>query len=201
MKESEITADLTESNFKKYIQHFTKTLGAPSLKRRISFMILERGAPLDNRIKITNGVAMIVQKIKSKSDVPGLRINDEIEIDIPNDLENVKKSIKLLENFYNIFETQALKLIVQHENYLWENDEFELKLSRQFGKNDLYLYEIESFGDKTPEQLEKELNLKPDFDAFSEERQVLRRGQIDIPFDEISEEETDELIRKYLDYK
>lgn len=200
MKEAEITADLTEVNFKKYINHFTKTLGKPNLKRRISFMVLERGKPLDNRIKITNGEAMIVQKIKSKGDVPGLRVNDEIEINIPNDLENVKKSIKLLENFYNIFETEALKLIVQHENYLWETSEFELKLSRQFGKGDLYLYEIESFGNKTPEELEKELELKPDFEAFSEERQKLRREGIDIPFNEILDTEIDKLILKYLSF-
>jgi hypothetical protein len=200
MQESEITADLSEINFNKYLQKFTLELGTPEIKRRIAFMILERGKPLDNRIKITNGKARLVQKIRTPATSLGKRINEEIEIDIPDDLESVRNSIRVVENFYKTSGIEALKLVVQHENYIWTSAEFELKITRQFGKSDLYVYEIETLGQRTPEQIQDELGIIADYDAFSDERQALRRESVDLRLDELSEDEIRSLIQEYLKY-
>lgn len=90
MKESEITADLTKESFERYIKRFTNELGNPEIHKRVSFMVLQRGKPLDNRIKITNGKARIVQKLRTPANNLGHRVNEEIEIDIPDDLVSVK---------------------------------------------------------------------------------------------------------------
>jgi len=201
MQESEITADITKESFDKYIKRFTKELGIPEIKHRVSFMILERGKPLDNRIKITNGRAKIVQKLKTPPNSLGKRVNEEIEIDISNNLVSIKDAIKLLQHFYDIYNIQPLKLIVQHENYIWLKKDYELKIAKQFGKQDLYLYEIETLSNITPESIQNKLGIKADFDSFSLERQALRRNDIDIPFDELKENELDEIILKYLNYK
>lgn len=201
MKESEITADLTKESFERYINKFTGELGEPEIHRRVSFMVLQRGKPLDNRIKITNGKARIVQKLRTPANSSGHRVNEEVEIDIPDNLESVKNSINLFTNFYMVYEIETLSLVVQHENYIWANDEFELKIAKQFGKQDLYLYEIETFSNKTPEEIQEKLEIKADFDSFSPERQALRRGDVDIPFSELSDSQLDEMILKYLSYK
>jgi hypothetical protein len=201
MQESEITADISDTSFHKYIDKFTKSLGEPEIKRRISFMILQRGSPLDNRIKITNGKARIVQKLKNEPNSSGKRVNEEVEIDIPDDLESVKLSIRMLQSFYRTYNIETLELIVQHENYIWEDQEFELKISRQFGNSELFVYEIETHGDKTPEYIQDELGIKPDYDTFSKERQALRRDIVDIRLKTLSNKELDALITKYLGYK
>lgn len=201
MTESEITADISKETFNLYLSRFTNQLGEPVLKRRISFMVLERGKALDNRVKITNGQARVVQKLRTPPTELGKRVNEENEFDIPNNLESVKNAIDLFVNFYEIYNIEALKLVVQHENYLWINSDYELKISRQFGKQDLYVYEIESISDKkTPEEIQEDLQMNVDYDSFSPERQLLRRENVDIKFEELSENEFDGLINKYLEF-
>lgn len=200
MKESEITADLTQQSFESYIQKFTNELGKPEIHRRVSFIVLQQGKPLDNRIKITDGKARIVQKLRTPANKLGHRVNEEVEIDIPDNLESVKNSINLFINFYQVYDIETLSLVVQHENYIWANPEFELKIAKQFGKQDLYLYEIETFSDKSPEEIQNKLGIKADFNSFSPEREALRRGEVDIPFGELSEKELDDIILKYLRY-
>jgi len=201
MNEIEITANITKETFDRYLERFTEELGAPQLKRRITFIILERGKGLDNRIKITNGEAKIVQEVRNPPNKQGQRTSEEIEIDIPNTFKDVKNSIRLLENFYRDSTGDVLKLIVQHENYIWETENYEFKLTRQFGKQDLFLYEIETFCDKSPLEFQHELRVKPDFDSFSEERKELRIKHGDIHFENLSKVEFDALIVKYLQYK
>jgi hypothetical protein len=127
-----------------------------------------------------------------------MRVNEEIEIDIPDDVDSVLSSIKLINNYYSTFEIKPLKLIIQHESYIWDTDEFELKIARQFGKSDIFVYEIESKTNKDPEEIEKTLGITSDYDAFSEERQTLRREFGDLKYDELSENEIVELIKQYL---
>jgi hypothetical protein len=198
MLETEITADLTKENYQKYIDKFTKELGYAKIVHRISFMIMQQGTNLDTRIKITNGKARIVQKIKQKPNNKGMRLNEEIEIDIPDDVDSVLSSIRLINNYYSTFEIKPLKLIIQHESHIWDTDEFELKIARQFGKSDIFVYEIESKTNKDPEEIEKTLGITPDYDAFSDERQTLRREFGDLKYDELSEGQIVELIKKYL---
>lgn len=200
MKESEITADLTHKSFERYIQKFTNEFGKPEIQKRVSFMVLQRGKPLDNRIKITNGKARIVQKLRTSANNLGHRVNEEVEIDIPDNLETVKNSINLFINFYKVYDIETLSLVVQHENYIWVNTDFELKIAKQFGKQDLYLYEIETLSDKSPEEIQDKIKIKADYDSFSSERQALRRGDVDIPFSELSEKELDNIILRYLSY-
>lgn len=201
MKESEITADLTKESFDRYIKKFTKKFGKLEIQKRVSFMVLERGKPLDNRVKITNGKAKIVQKLRTPANSIGHRICEEVEVNIPDDLQSVRNAINLFINFYTIYNMSTLSLIVQHENYIWINDKFELKLVRQFGKQDLFLYEIETFTNRPPEEIQEEIGIKADFDSFSPERRALRRDSVDIPLDELSDNELDDLILKYLSYK
>lgn len=99
MTESEITADISKETFDSYLSKFTNQLGNPVLKRRISFMVLERGKPLDSRVKITNGQARIVQKLRTPPTELGKRVNEENEFDTPNNLESVRKAIDLFVNF------------------------------------------------------------------------------------------------------
>jgi hypothetical protein len=202
MIETEITSEINKKSFEKYVNELTSKLGEPKKVKRAAFMITERGKGLDNRVKITNGNVELVQKFKISIDANGKRIKEEVTISLDNNKESILEAIKLCENFYRANEVKPLRLIVQHENFLWIYKDTEIKLAHQFGKNDYFVYEIEALKDNANiEEIEKELNFKPDADLNSEERKLYRIEQVDLNMDEMELNAIVELIDKYLGYK
>lgn len=199
MIETEISAEITQDSFTKYFDKFSKEFGQPQKVKRIAFMVIERGKKLDNRLKITNGKVELVQKYTISVDESGKRIKEEITIELNKDLDTVNQTIKLMENFYKANDTKPFRCIVQHENYLWLTKGVEIKLSKQFGKNNYYVYEVEAMQDNiNVNEVEQELGLNPDADLNSQERRNYRAEQVDLNMDELTQKEVEELIIKYL---
>lgn len=88
---------------------------------------------------------------------------------------------------------------MQFESFIWEAQDFEIKLTHQFGKSDAYNCEVEVLnGSHKPEVLMKELNIPIHLPTQTEDFWRRWNEKVNLFSDNFPEEELIEVIRKYL---
>jgi len=196
MKETEVRGELLAEAFTNLVERLKKSQDYKyEFNKRITFCYGDySNQKLDMRVRITNGKPVIMQKVGNWQDLTRI----EMETDIIRDLENVFKTYKIISNIYltisNSFET-----IIQHENHLFSNEKFELKLTKQFGKSDYYIFELESKQDGV--NLKDECNVlglavQDKFEG--EEDRKKRNSLVNLDPKELSDDVIKDLISKYL---
>jgi len=195
MLEHEIRGQLTKEDFEKKLADFTKRFGSPKRRRRLALKI---GAfhkyDIQTRLRITNGIAEVVQKLGNRN----ANVREEILFRLDSDVENIFNAYKVLTN--NIVDP-ALKLglVLQFDNYLFDQDDFELKLAHQTGRSDKYVVELEAKKeDMDLEGLAKDLDIVSNMEDMTYEDWKKWDDELNLDINGMSEEELKQLIRSYL---
>jgi hypothetical protein len=199
--EKEIIGEINKEIFNAKKLEFTNKFGNPVFKKRIGLMVFDRNNPqVDTRVRITNGKAEIMQKVIKADDGFGHSEKLEISIKIPDTKEAVFDAFQTYKNLLvNKYNEKLILLLVQTENYIWKTDDFELKLSYQFGKNDYFTFEIEALSENCDVSgAQKILGLNPTENHASPERKIFRATQVDLDASRMADKEILELINTYL---
>lgn len=196
MNETEVRGELTSENFAKLIDKLKESASYKyEFNNRITFCYGDySNQKLDMRVRITNGQPVIMQKVGNWQDLTRV----EIETDIIKDTEHVFKTYKIISNIYASI-PQSFETIIQHENHLFTNEKFELKLTKQFGKSNYYIFELEAKSNVVNLQEEckaLELTIQDKFE--SEEDRKKRNTLVNLNPKELTEEEIKNLISTYL---
>lgn len=201
MIETEITGEINKVIFESKLKDFTLKFGNPKVKKRLGLMVFDRNNPgIDTRIRITNGETEIMQKVTISDDKTGHAQKEELSIPIKSDVDIIYNAFMTYTNLLlNKYSEKLVRLLVQTENYIWKNDDYELKISHQFGKNDYYTFEIEAVKENVDiKEIQKELKLEPTKNFASDERKKFRRTQVDLSASELTEADIKNIISKYI---
>ncbi len=146
MTETESWGVLTKAQFEKLLNEFTKRFGTPAHSKRLSFSFWDHSRDnIDTRIRITNGKAEIMQKVGDTGEKQQ-RVRSEQRIGLPSDLNEIFNSYQILRV---LIPGDDSCYIYQHDNYIFKQPNFEIKITHQSGKNDKYNFEVEAIGDDT----------------------------------------------------
>lgn len=138
MIETEIWGIIPENEFEKVKDTTSSQLGQPKISRRLSIEISDwNNKFLDTRIRITDGSAEVMQKVGAWNN----RAKEEVRMELKNDPTIILQQIKILRN--HVLQGDPRLLLYQFENYIYDTQEYELKLSHQFGAGDKYCFEVE----------------------------------------------------------
>lgn len=196
MTELETRGFIPEGDFNTVKESLSRDFGEAVIKRRLSFVTgdyLHRN--LETRLRITNGKFDIAQKVGDIGAVS--RQEYESRFDLPAEqilflFRTVQRLSEQSQDHYAV--------VMQHENYIFENDQTEVKIYKQFGKEYFYGFEIESKqGDvNLIRTLEKKYNLQSG-EVYDSDIEVRKRNvQINIPAQELGDQQLLELINQYL---
>ena len=194
MLEKELLSLIDQNEFEEKLKQFSQKFGPYNTNRRLSIQITDYNRQdLDTRIRITNGQTKIMQKIGDwTSDT-----RQELEVDFVNNAEEILKLYKLTLNLLNSQNVETL--IIQMNNYIFENDKFELKLTHQKGKQDKYNYEIEVFDhNDDPYEIANKLGLKLDLPENTIEYWKKWNKEVNINIKDLSEDEFLAVVSDYL---
>ncbi|OGZ27962.1 MAG: hypothetical protein A2365_02825 [Candidatus Nealsonbacteria bacterium RIFOXYB1_FULL_40_15] len=137
---------LTKAQFDLFLDRFTKQFGQPTRSKRLSFSFWDHNRnKIDTRIKITDGRAEIIQKVGTWEGVTKWARTEQ-RVSLPSDTQEIF-------NVYQIFRVlvpgKNTCHILQHDNFLFKQPGFEIKLTHQYGKTDKYNFEVEANNQKT----------------------------------------------------
>lgn len=196
MKEEESWGVLTKSQFDNFLVKFIKRFGNPVHSQRLSFSFWDHSRnEVDTRIRITDGKAEVMQKIGGVGDKK-LRVRTEKKIKLAPDPEEVTNTYQILRV---LVPGDDSCYIYQHDNYIFKQPNFEIKLTHQIGKTDKYNFEVETDTSKVNlNQILKDLGLADKvtltdagfWDKWNEE--------LNLKDNDINENQIRDLIKKYL---
>lgn len=199
--ENEIIGEINRDIFENKKNEFTKKYGSPQIKKRLGLMVLNKlNANVDTRIRITNGCVEVMQKVTQLEDNKGHFHKLEISYKINSNVDDIYNAFITYSNMVKYIEkNNIIRLLVQTENYTWNINNFEVKLSYQFGKSDYYTFEIEALKENQDlRSFQKKINLIEILNHSSPERKEFRITKVDLNADEMSEIEIKEIIKRYL---
>lgn len=143
MIEEESWGILTKKQFDQFLDQFTKKFGVPIHSKRLSFSFWDHNRnEIDTRIRITNGKAEIMQKIGDVGEGQK-RVRSERKIDLKSDLNEIFNSYQI---FRVLIPGNDSCYIYQHDNYIFKQPTFEIKITHQSGKTEKYNFEVEAIG-------------------------------------------------------
>lgn len=195
MIETEILSLLTKREFNKKLKEFTSQFGKPVFQKRASISLSSYETQIDTRIKITNGKVHIVQK--TGGEFSNLLQRQEINIDLNLDIDNLLSLVRMIQN---IGKNQKgfTSHLQQFENSLFKIPKGEIKMYHQFGKTDLYGFELEVEEDVDIYKKMKELGLK--LDGIPRTHKYWRNYDKTVNFDclMMSDKKMKSILEKYL---
>lgn len=196
MIEEESWGVLTRSQLGEFLGKFTKLFGKPRHSKRLSLSFWDHNRnEIDTRIRITDGKAEIMQKVGDIGESKH-RIRSEQKIDLPSDTEEIFNAYQILRA---LVQGDGSCFIYQYDNYIFDNSDFEIKLTHQIGKTDKYNFEVEIHNKelKLTETLKKlglfDLVTITDSKFWDKWNEELNLKDIDLSMDEIKD-----IIKKYL---
>ena len=192
--EKEILVMIDKEEFEQTLIDLTKKFGKAKKRKRLGIDCSDYSRQdIDNRIRITDGQAEIMQKVGGWNDEK----RQEIRLEIEDSPEMALWAYKIIRNLLSGNRVETC--LVQNENYIFETSGFEIKLTRQTGKKTVYNYEVEvKDHDLDPREVARKLGLPnkkpvvhtPEF-WFKWNKEVnLRAG-------DLSDGELLRIIRKY----
>jgi hypothetical protein len=194
MLEKEIWSQISKEKFEESIEYFTNKFGNPEIKKRLALQATDYNRMnLDTRIRITNGQAEIMQKSGSWTE----EVQEEISVCLPKDAVIILNTYKVLLNMLQSDNIQTS--IIQFENFIFDTEEYELKLTHQFGKVDVYNYEIEVKDiTKEPKIIALELKLPLNLPENTSEFWKQWNRKVNLSAKDLTDKELLAIISKYL---
>jgi len=153
--EKEILVMIDKEEFEQVLVDLTKKLGKPRKRKRLGIDCSDYGRQdIDNRIRITDGQVELMQKVGGWNDEK----RQELRLEVEDSPEMALRAFKIIQNL--LIGDRVETCLIQHENYIFETKDFEIKLTRQTGKKTAYNYEVEvKDHDLDPKKVSKELGL------------------------------------------
>lgn len=193
--ETEILGFISSAQYKALLKRLNVSYGEGATTKRLSLQVMDYSrTDIDTRIRVTNGNAEIMQKTGSwESDT-----RQEVSIDIQNTVQSVIGHWHILSNLLE--GTHRKRTIIQTESTSYiVNDEFEVKITHQFGGVDVYSYEIESLKAgvdprPTAKSLKIPIDTIPKDSKFWEEF----NNRVNIDADSLTELELRSIVERYL---
>lgn len=143
MMEEESWGVLTKEQFEQLLDRFIKRFGVPIHSKRLSFSFWDHNRnEVDTRIRITNGNPEIMQKIGDVGEGQK-RVRSEQRIELKSDLNEILNTYQILRV---LIPGEDSCYIYQHDNYIFKQPTFEIKITHQSGKTDKYNFEVEAIG-------------------------------------------------------
>ncbi|BCX13984.1 MAG: hypothetical protein KatS3mg085_516 [Candidatus Dojkabacteria bacterium] len=198
MIEKEIRGFIEKGEFEFTIEKFTALLGSPKISKRVSLAIADYdNLTLETKIRITNGKVEIVQKVGE------FTATDRQEITIKLENLNSKALVDLFRTYKNFLKDKKnpMLTLIQHENYVFNNDRFEVKLFRQFGNDEFFAFEVEALIEMEDSELEKfckenGLIVDPLYNSYDSIQE--RNSKVNINLEDIDPKELESILDKYL---
>jgi hypothetical protein len=188
----------SETDFETYtskIEEFTTKFGEPKQVKRLALRFGPDNAHhVNTRIRITNGDAKIMQKVHS------LERNraTEREIDIPNDAESIVSLFKTYRTILQQFDHTHCYLL-RFDNAIFELEDVEIKLTHQFGNEDVYSFEVEALNKEVDVAAKcEELGLQPRKEIQDDAFWTAYNKRVNIDVMDWGDEELIRMIEGYL---
>lgn len=192
--EREILGFISKQQFEQINKNLRDKKSAVKTVVRLSLQISDpQNNDLDTRIRITNGQVELMQKIgdwQSES-------REELSITLPNQSLLVSGLWQILSNM--LLWPTVMRTAIQTESCIWKTANYELKLTRQFGKKISYSYEIEALNDTVNlQQTCLGLNLPIDDTTKDAAFWIRFNNDTNLNISNLSQEKISRLINKYL---
>lgn len=157
MTEKESWGVLTKDQFEKFLAEFTRRFGKPTQSKRLSFSFWDHSRnEIDTRIRITDGQPEIMQKLGSWEKQQQWS-RSERKVDLKSDVEEIFNTYVI---FRVLIPGDDSCYIYQHDNYVFKQANFEIKVTHQSGKTNKYNFEVEAIGEDIDlNQILKDLGL------------------------------------------
>lgn len=196
MMEEESWGVLTKPQFENFLAQFTKRFGKPIHSRRLSFSFWDHGRnEIDTRIRITTGKAEVMQKIGGIGDKQ-LRVRTEQRMKLLSDPQELLSAYQILRV---LIPGDDACYIYQHDNYIFKQQDFELKITHQIGKTDKYNFEVEVDTKKVDlNEVLKELGLSDKITLTNAEFWDKWNEELNLKDSDLNGKQIQDLIRKYL---
>jgi len=192
-EEKEIWSIISKSNYHKILKLLKGKFRTEKYTKRLSMQATDYNRQdLDTRIRITNGKVEIMQK---KGEWKG---DTRVEISVPLNCshDDIFYAYKIIRNLLTGSNVETS--IIQTENHIFENADYEIKLTHQFGKTDVYNYEIEVFNHAIdPKEIVKEFNIPINSPENTPEFWKEWSQKVNLQADLLSDKELLELIKRY----
>lgn len=193
-EEKEILTILSKEEYEKVLAKLIKKFGEPKIVNRLSLQCTDyRWADIDTRIRITNGEAEIMQKVGDWKKV------DRVEISVP-----IESNANIIFDLYKIFrnmmrDSEVLTPVIQLENRLFRTNDFEIKMTHQFGKVDVYNCEVEVLDNKLePEDIIKKFGIPIHLPEHTQDFWKKWNERVNLDANKLSDKELMGIIEKYL---
>jgi hypothetical protein len=196
MTETESWGVLTKDQFDKFIAEFTKRFGKSTHSKRLSFSFWDHSCDnIDTRIRITNGKAEIMQKVGDVGEGQQ-RVRTEQRIGLQSDLNEIFNAYQILRV---LTPGDDSCYIYQHDNYIFKQGNFEIKITHQSGKTDKYNFEVEAVGDDADlNQILKDLGLSEFVTKTTVEFWNKWNEELNLRDNDLKPEQIKEIIKQYL---
>ncbi len=193
-EETEIWGELTEAEYTLALKEFTRQFGRPKQSRRLALQADDFSRhDLDTRIRIGKGAVELVQKVGLWS----AKTRTEISVPLKLGAEQVLHLYTLIINQLPDHNRQTN--IIQFTNQIFAQPEFEVKLGIQTGRETVYHYEIEARNPNFElETHRKKLGLPAPNLTDDEAFWSAWNERVNLTYEDLTEDELIELIRKYM---
>lgn len=193
VEEKELLTILSKEEYQKVLKKLIKELGEPEIVKRLALQCTNYGwDDVDTRIRITNRVAEIIQKVGSWKG----EVRKEITIPLPSDPTTILDMYSIFRNSNR--DENVMVPVMQMENRLFKDKNIEIKLTYQFGKKDAYNCEIEVFDSELdPKEIAEKLNIPIHLPAHTPDFWKKWNKEINFSATELSDEELLVIIKNY----
>lgn len=193
-EEKEILTIINKEEYEALRERMEKAFASSKNTKRLAIQCTDTANDeLDTRIRISNKKVTLIQKVgKWKS-----KTREEIEIDLPKEAGEILHMYKILRNMLKGDKVRTS--VIQTDSLTFKNEDFEIKLTHQFGKTDKYNAEIEVFDIKIePEEIAEKFNIPIRLPEHTAEFWDNWSKEVNFSADELSEEDLKKLIEEYL---
>jgi len=193
-EEKEILTIINKEEYEVLCKRLKKAFASSRNTKRLAIQCTDASSDdLDTRIRISNKKVTLIQKVgKWKS-----KIREELEIDLPKEKDDILRIFKILRNMLKGDKVRTS--VIQTESLTFENEDFEIKLTHQFGKTDKFNAEIEVFNTKIePEEIAEKFDIPVRLPEHTAEFWDNWNKEVNFSADELSKEDLGKLIEEYL---
>lgn len=197
MIEHEVLGHIDKKLYTKLSKQLKEQYGPPSIKKRIAISFWNPDIKnVETRIRITNGEAELMQKVGEWENKKSFKLQ-EISCPIRGGVNEIYSLFLILSN---LCETGIAPRIIQHKNKIYYSKDFEIKLSKQFGRSEKYLFEIEKVGERSLQEFVNKNGLAKYIKKTDVDFWLKWNEDVNLSIDLISENALKKLITKYLRY-
>lgn len=193
-EEKEILTIINKEEYLALREKLEKVFASSKNTKRLAIQCTDTSNDeLDTRIRISNKKVTLIQKVgKWKS-----KTREEIEIDLPKEADDILHIFKILRNMLKGDKVRTA--VIQTDSLTFENNDFEIKLTHQFGRTDKYNAEIEVFDTKIePEDIAEKFDIPIRLPEQTAEYWDNWSKEVNFSADELPEEDLKKLIEEYL---